>query len=323
MTTTTTTPDSSLLSPGEHTFTTSPLSSSSAAAAADKKMTFTYIVQNQSESKKPLLVIQCPGWGIGARYLREGLSPLLDQRFTLLYFIPRGTPGSSRPLGGESHMGTWTMADDLELLRRHLHLARFPALLGHSNGGAIALAYAEKFPDCIDKLVLLSHRLIGLKPDMAFMQRMKDDRRYRGAYLKKLARTQSKTDTDDQATQHWKDILPLYFFDPDRGVPEVTRAMGTGLVCAWCQLAQGTCDEEQLWRSASSRPMVQKLKDVRAKTLIIAGKYDMICAVDNAQQTQRGMQHGGELRVYDHCGHFPWIERPEETKEDIVGFLSS
>ncbi|KAL1979662.1 hypothetical protein VTN96DRAFT_5389 [Rasamsonia emersonii] len=296
-------------------------------------MTFTYIIhenknndQNQTQ-RKPLLVIQCPGWGIGARYLREGLSPLLEEHYTLLYFIPRGTAGSSRPPGGESDMGTWAMADDLELLRRHLKIAKFPALLGHSNGGAIALAYAEKFPDSVDRLVLLCHRLVGLTPDTSLMQRSKDDARYRAAFVKKQAKSKSQakttaeTESDEQATQYWKDILPLYFFDPDSGVPQLLRAMGKDLVSAWCQHAQGTCDAEQLYRP--TRPMVQKLKDVRAKTLIIAGKYDMICAVDNGQQTQRGIPHGAELKVYDRCGHFPWIERPEKTEEDIVGFLSS
>ncbi|KAL1964922.1 hypothetical protein VTN77DRAFT_6275 [Rasamsonia byssochlamydoides] len=324
--------DPSLLSPGEHTFTASPLSSSSSAdTATAATMTFTYIVhgnRNDSQSQtqtrmKPLLVIQCPGWGIGPGYLRQGLSPLLESHFTLLYFIPRGTAGSSRPPGGDSDMGTWTMADDLELLRRHLRLEKFPALLGHSNGGAIVLAYAEKFPLNVDKVILLDHRLLGLKHDTSLMQRRKDDPRYKAAFGRKQARRmKSKIDhDDDDATQSWKEILPLYFFDPDSGVPALMDAMGDDLVCAWCQQAQSACDAELY--GPRRRLMVDKLKDVRAKVLIIFGKDDMITAVDNGEVTQRGISPGGaaELKVYDRCGHFPWIEQPERTVRDIVDFL--
>jgi pimeloyl-ACP methyl ester carboxylesterase len=278
-------------------------------------MTFTYIIHTH-QLGKPLLVIQPPGWGLGATYLRRGLSPLLENHFTLLYFIPRGTSGSSRPR--ESEMGTWTMADDLELLRRHLHLQKFPALFGHSNGGAIVLAYAEKFPLRVDKIVLLSHRLIGLTPDTSLMMQGREDPRYEDAYDKK--RRGDESATDEEATQYWKDILPLYFFDPARGVPEFLDAMGPDLVSAWCRQAQSACDAQEL-RRPPRKPMVEKLKDVKAKVLIIFGKFDMICAVDNGEQTQRGLPPGAELKVYDRCGHFPWIERPENIAEDIVGFL--
>ncbi|KAK1141744.1 hypothetical protein N8T08_008842 [Aspergillus melleus] len=60
-------------------------------------------------------------------------------------------------------MSSFELATDLEDLRIHLNLDKIPTLLGHSNGGAIALAYAEMFPERVERLVLLGGQLIGFK----------------------------------------------------------------------------------------------------------------------------------------------------------------
>ena len=55
------------------------------------------------------------------------------------------------------------LASDLGDLREHLHLEQYPVLLGHSNGGAIALGYAEMYPRRVAKLILLNHQLIRVQ----------------------------------------------------------------------------------------------------------------------------------------------------------------
>ena len=50
-------------------------------------------------------------------------------------------------------MGSVDMANDLEALRMHLGLSEI-SILGHSNSGAIALAYAVRYPVLIDSQVL-------------------------------------------------------------------------------------------------------------------------------------------------------------------------
>jgi proline iminopeptidase len=126
------------LSPGTHTFTA-------------EDITFSYVVSGAG----PLLAIQSVGWGPSS-YMRNCLR-LLESDFKLLYFEPRGN-GSSTPPAIPSLIGTKTMAHDLESLRLHLAIPAF-AILGHSNGGAIALTYAELFPSRVSKLILASHEL--------------------------------------------------------------------------------------------------------------------------------------------------------------------
>jgi len=46
-------------------------------------------------------------------------------------------------------------------LRVHLGLSTI-SILGHSNFGAIALAYAARYPDRVSKLVLIDSQVLGL-----------------------------------------------------------------------------------------------------------------------------------------------------------------
>lgn len=75
-----------------------------------------------------LMICQVPGWGIGSSYLSNGLAPL-HFSFKTLYFNPRGTPPSGRPVDA-SDMSSRHMVEDLESLRQYLRL-NVMTLLGH------------------------------------------------------------------------------------------------------------------------------------------------------------------------------------------------
>src|SRR5258708_3305981 len=126
----------------------------------------------------PLLVVQAPGWGIGSTYLRNGLAPVEDQ-FTLLFYDPRGSGKSTRPTS-ETQMSTSDMVEDLEQMRRYWGLKSIN-VLGHSNGGSIALGYAERYPDHLEKLIVVNSCLPGFDASATvrqFINRRKDDIRY-------------------------------------------------------------------------------------------------------------------------------------------------
>lgn len=66
--------------------------------------------------------------------------------------------------------------------------------------------------------------------------------------------------------------------------------------------------------------MVDRLGDVQAETLIIFGREDMICGIGIAERTAKDIQRS-QLTTYGECGHFPWIEKREETIFDIRKFI--
>jgi pimeloyl-ACP methyl ester carboxylesterase len=99
-----------------------------------------------------LLVATCPGWGGGLDYIPAGYDPLTQSgEITLVVIQTRGTLPSERP-ADERRMGSKHMAADIDALRTHL--GRYSInVQGHSNGGAIALGYAELFPRHCQRLI--------------------------------------------------------------------------------------------------------------------------------------------------------------------------
>ena len=291
-----------MLVPGDYTFT------------ATNGLSFTYAVRGSSGPGHLLLLVQCPGWGLGSRYLQVGLAPL-ETEFTMVYFHPRGSSGSSRP-DSASDMSSIAMAEDLELFRLHLGLDQFPAILGHSNGGTIALAYAELFPDRVVKLLLLNHRLLGHDDSSAFnhfQEERKRDPRYKDAYL---SFANFHPTNDEEMTHMFHMILPLYLFDPDRYLSVISDAIGNKSIPYWCTRSQLRCDRDP----AIGEMLVSGLRNVKAQTMLIFGKQDCICSVSNAELTQLGIRHA-ETVIFDNCGHFPWVERKGETFATMKRFL--
>ncbi|KAJ5668677.1 Proline iminopeptidase [Penicillium macrosclerotiorum] len=306
-----------LLDPGIHKFT-----------APGTGLTLEYVVYrpssiSQEEARRNLILVQCPGWGLGSEYLERGLSELWNPStemnrdrpavYPVLFFHPRGTNGSSRPLHARQMSTMPDMASDLDDLRRYLQLEQFSVMLGHSNGGAIVLAYAQMYPERVQKLILLNHQVVGMQDrKKEKLEATQNNPAYRNAWQNLLSRT---ADTDEEFTESVKSIWPLYFYNPARYVDELVEAIGNRAMPAWCYHSQGKCDRD----IENSMQMVDGMSDVQAKTLIIFGRDDMICGLKIAIRTME--IRGAELITYKECGHFPWIEQKEYTLEDIRRFI--
>jgi proline iminopeptidase len=74
------------------------------------------------------------------------------RHYRIVLFDQRGA-GRSRPQGGLEANTTDDLVGDIEAVRRHLHIERW-LLLGGSWGAALALAYAERYPQRTRALVL-------------------------------------------------------------------------------------------------------------------------------------------------------------------------
>jgi proline iminopeptidase len=269
-------------------------------------ITLTYTVKGTG----PYLFIQAAGWGISSRYLQDGLSPL-ESHFTLIYPEPRGSRPSSRP-ENEEDMSDADMADDIERLRLHLGLMQID-LLGHSNGGTIALAYAERYPDVVRRLILLTHWLSGYD-DTTVWNRFLDERRSDPTYTKavRLIESPNKPDTQDEWYQYLLGTLSLYVVDVPRHYPIFVEAMGVPSL--WVNKAQ---------RAANKKKKVEVYHDlhkVKAKTLCLGSAEDPICSANMSRVTAKGIA-GAEVVIIEGCGHFPWIERPEDFFGEVVKFI--
>jgi pimeloyl-ACP methyl ester carboxylesterase len=260
----------------------------------------------------PIMIVAPPAWGLSTKYLQEGLAPL-EQTFTVVYLEFRGNGKSTRP--DASEMTCWHLADDIEYLRQELQLEKVPHLLGHSGGGTIALWYAIRYPDKVDHLILLNHHLDGFDDGNSMKDAIVEKKKIPKMHAALKAWTSLWDNlSDEEFAQVIRSFLPVYFYDPDASTRSV-ELNDLQTVPLWnYQLLHGND------RKAESQE--QELSKVAAKTLMIFCRADPVCTPTQGMATQRGII-GSKLVIYERCGHFPWLEKEEETFRDIIEFCSS
>jgi proline iminopeptidase len=266
----------------------------------------------------PALFLVSPGWGVGSTYLERGFLSLAEH-YRLFFIDTRGTNTSSRPVD-PSKMGSVDMADDLEALRVHLGLSKI-SILGHSNSGAIALSYAERFPGQMDKLILLDSQVLGLSA-AADTQRMIQERaadpRYEAAVkvVSTLFSGQANPAKDDETLESFiYQILPLYLHRPEKTLALASRQL-SGPISSYAFASQFAAD------AANRTDLTQSLDQITAKVLIVVGRHDYICPLALSEHLHKGIAQS-QLVIFEESGHFTWLEEPEKFWAVLNGFLLS
>ena len=263
------------------------------------------------EGSGPLLVCHPGGPGFSSRYLAD-LGGLGSTR-TLVMLDPRGTADSDAPQASRAY----TTADyvaDVDELRRHLGLEQLD-LLGHSHGGVVALAYAAAHPKRVRRLIAADSLVrLQLEEQEELRSRHRDEPWYDDAL-----RALEQEDAGDYADDAELDAItrrfwPMYFgtFDEraakyvdeslvgERGNPFALKLFNEG-IAEW--------------------DLRGDLAAIEAPTLVITGEYDFICGPACAEDIASGIASSEKVLVED-CGHFTFVEQPEEFRATIERFLA-
>ena len=98
------------------------------------------------------VVVLHGGPGFTMDYFADDLSPLA-QRHTLIFYDQRGS-GRSSLVSDSASLDAQRFGDDLEVVRRHFGITRV-TLLGHSWGAAVAALFAIRYPERVQRLLLV------------------------------------------------------------------------------------------------------------------------------------------------------------------------
>lgn len=271
-----------------------------------------YFEESGNPDGKPVIFLHGgPGGGTGPRN-RCYFDP---RQYRIVLMDQRGC-GQSTPYAEIRENTTWDLVEDIETLRGHLGIARWQ-VFGGSWGSTLALAYAEKYPGAVTELVL---RGIFMVRDYEI------DWFYRGggvskvfpelweeylaaipeaehgdlvaAYAKRLFSEDPEINLPAaKAWSLWEGatskLLPDPAFAASYGQDESTLAFAR-IECHYFVNKGFLEREDQLLADVS------KIRHIPC--VIVQGRYDMVCPMQNAWDLHRAWPES-ELIIVPDAGH--------------------
>jgi proline iminopeptidase len=272
----------------------------------------------RSEGKGSPLILIPGGPGASHTYLWPQFSSLTKE-FRVIYFDPYGR-GQSDWADDPSEYTFMRDVDEIEGLRLALGLEKVN-LYGHSYGAMVAQAYALKYPDSMSHLILASpfhsaemwqkgnndmwnSELQNQAPEV--WNRLQEMRR--GGHL--------SCEEEYQSVQDEAPMTSSYYYD----VSNAGKAGDLDInLEVYCQLAGADADIT-LGGDLASLDFRTRLKDIKAPTLIIAGRWDHI-AIPRFVVQYKDLMPAARLEIFEKSGHLQFVEEPEKHTAIVSEFL--
>ncbi len=224
------------------------------------------------------------------------VAPLSDFLDLVIYDQCGRGRSKEREDSDRSKATIWDDVEDLEGLRKVLDLGKVN-VVGHSWGGIIAGLFASRYPNSINRLVMIAPVgaryatwqkpwIINTLNSLPLDERVEFDRILKDRELR-------KKDPQEYFTRYFTSIHKSWFGDQSwaEKIPVHKVRAGTGLA---------------VWDSVKDYDVREDLKKVKAPTLIIQGTKDAI-PIDSTKEIQKQIK-GAQLEIIDGVGHYPFIE---------------
>lgn len=257
------------------------------------------------------VVMVSGGPGFDVDYMKE-VGAFLPDGYQRVYLEQRGT-GRSMPASlSEKTVSVKLWIEDMEALRVALKQEKL-FLVAHSGGGLLTQAYAAAHPDRVGRLVLIGPGGPTLEfaswflDNLAARQRPEDLRLI--AYWD--AAEKRGVDHEKAANERVRATTPAYFFDRAKGLAKAAGVPDGAFHARTNELLFG-----DLARGYDARPGLKLLK---CPVLVIQGHQDPIGDLTAIQI--RDTIPGSRIAFLNQCGHYPWVEQPDQLRKAVTEFL--
>lgn len=269
-----------------------------------------YVEESGSEDGIPIVYLHGgPGAGSDPVY-RRYCDP---EKYRIILFDQRGC-GRSEPHASLENNTTQALVADMEVIREHLGIKRW-VIMGGSWGTTLALAYAETYPDKVLGLILRGV-FLGRKEDIDWLYR-DGTRKVFPDYWQEFIHPIPKNERQDivqafyqrltgkdelarmgaaKAWSCWEGrtatLEPNASLVDHLAAPHIALSMAR--ISAHYFVNRCFLEENQLLENA------HQLNGIPG--IIVHGRYDMICALENAWSLQK-VWNTCELHVIRDAGH--------------------
>ena len=243
--------------------------------------------------------------GPGFDHSFHHLSPVWERLATarrVVFFDQPGT-GQSWPVGSDDLIAVNDLLLSIEAIRAAIGAPRI-SLLGHSWGGYIAMAYAIRHPEKVDRLVLVA----SIAPKISTTEVLF------GALFPDVlsVRRELRGENPDDVQKYIRLTLAMSFYSPEIR----DRILGKLGPVAYNRRL------ELLWDQAERHDLTNDLKRLTMPVLVATGQFDANVSPRTAWSIHQAIP-GSQFVVFERSGHFPMIEEPDPFFTVIDAFLQS
>lgn len=218
-------------------------------------------------------------------HLWDEVVPLLEDQFDLILPDLRGFGGSSTV---DSFYSMEDYALDIAALLDHLNIDK-AAIVGHSMGGYIALAFARLYPDRISGLGLVSSQVLADPPE------------------RKEGRYKSAAEVADKGIGSVVETMAPKFTSDTRLQDYARQSMEQQPPAAYIGALKAMAER------VDSTPL---LASIDYPVVVVHGDADNLVPVDRAREVKAAVPDAHLVEVSG-AGHMPMMEDAEKTAQAL------
>ncbi|MFF2449904.1 alpha/beta fold hydrolase [Neobacillus sp. NPDC058068] len=252
-----------------------------------------YVPDGPMMRQKPVCFILHGGPGGDHTGFKPALSPL-SEHMQLVYIDHRGCGLSER--GPQSTYTLENNIEDIEALRQYLGFDKI-IIFGQSYGGMVAQAYASKYKENLQAL------LLGVtSPAHRFVEKAKDIVNEKGTEEQKQMVEilfEGTFESEEQHQRYYEVMAPLYSYSYDENNVEQRKAReqaGSRAKRSYQALNEG------FGRFLREFDVIDQLPKIDVPTLIIGGRHDWITPVEASMLIHEKLPDS-ELVIFENSSH--------------------
>lgn len=253
---------------------------------------------------KPVIIL-VPGGPGGNHAVYLPITEHLLQYSDLILFDPRGC-GASDPSDAQ-YCSIDDYIDDIDAIRTYFNLNQI-TLLGGSYGAMASLGYATRYPDHLEKLILLAGA-----PSHKFIDTAKQNLEKRGTDTqKRIAKKLWDGDFKDanEFSDFYDKMGSLYSVNSNEAPPTTSPGIPYNIEVT-------NFGFKKFLRKFNFE---DQLQNVTCETLIICGEDDWINDPSHSEFMAHKIKKS-TLHIFQDCGHFAEIDQPKLFFETLSHFL--
>ena len=246
----------------------------------------------------PVVMLHGSGPGVTAWANWNKVFPILEKDFRVIAPDMVGFGFTDRPEGMAYNMNVWVqqtidLFDALGIEKAHL--------VGNSFGGALALSMAIKYPERVDKLVLMGS--MGVSFPITYG----------------LDRVWGYTPSE----ANMEELLEIFTYDHSFATPDLIKSRYEGSIQPGFQESFSSLFPAPRQNGVEGMAGNQNyIRDIPHQTLIVHGREDRVIPLENSLKLVQLIKNA-QLHVFGKCGHWTQIEHSQEFAELVASFFKT